>query len=102
MSLSDVDGEMFTVSEDFQVKPFRYSVSVPAAYVLENLRVLVYIQRAFGLDPVNQSGGYGSYFVDNVGTAPVGGYLRLALEGGGGGTGGGNNEGITPGDDINL
>ena len=102
MSLTDVDGDAFSISEDFQVKPFRYSVSVPAAYVLENLRVLVYIQRTFGSDPVNQSGGYGSYFVDNVGTAPVGGYLRLALKGGGGGTGGGNNEGITPGDDINL
>ena len=102
MSLTDVDGDSFTISGDYQVKSFHYSASVPAAYVMDNMRVLVYIQRTFGSDPVYQSGNYGDYFVDNVGTAPVGGYLKLALEGGGGGTGGGNNEGITPGDDINL
>ncbi len=102
MSLTDVDGDSFTISGDYKVKSFHYSASVPAAYVMDNMRVLVYIQRTFGSDPVYQSGSYGDYFVDNVGTAPVGGYLKLALESGGGGAGGGDNEGITPGDDINL
>ena len=102
MSLTDVEGDSFTISGDYKVKSFHYSVSVPAAFVMDNMRVLVYIQRTFGSDPVYQSGNYGDYFVDNVGTAPVGGYLKLALEGGGSGVGGGDSEGITPGDDINL
>ena len=101
MSLTDVDGDSFTIPGDYKVKSFHYSVSVPAAYVMDNMRVLVYIQRTFGSDSVYQSGSYGDYFVDNVGTAPVGGYLKLALEGGGGDSGDGN-EGITPGGDIDM
>lgn len=102
MSLTDVQGDSFTTTGDYTVKPFSYSVSVPATYTLENMRVLVFIQRAFDPGSVNQSGNYGNYFVDNTATADVGSSIRLALEGGSGEGGGGGNEGIVPGSDIDM
>lgn len=103
MSLTNVQGDSFTISGNNTVKPFSYSASVPATYSLDNMRVLVYIQRAFPAGSVNQSGDYGNYFVDNTATADVGSSIRLALEGGGGsGEGGGGNEGIVPGSDIDM
>ena len=108
VAVTDVLGEAFTVDKDFTVKSFHYSISVPSPYVVEGLRVLVYIQRSFGSMERRQSGNYGDYYVDNCGTAMVGGRLKLALEGDSGGSGGGGgeegegNEGIVPGDDINL
>lgn len=97
-------GDAFTVGSDFTQKSFHYSVTVPSGYRIENMRVLAYVQKSFGTAPVIQTEDYGNYYIDNCATAPVGAVLKLALEGGGGGggTGGGDNEGITPGDDINL
>ena len=97
-------GDAFTVGSDFSQKSFHYSVTVPSGYRIENMRVLAYVQKSFGTAPVIQTEDYGNYYIDNCATAPVGAVLKLALEGGGGGggTGGGDNEGITPGDDINL
>lgn len=102
MSLTDVLGDAFSVSDDFSVKDFHYEVSVPADYVLQNMRVFAYIYAEFGDKPVIQSSSnYGDYYIDNCATTPLGINLSLALEGGGsGGTGGGGNEGINPGDDI--
>jgi hypothetical protein len=104
MSLTNVLGDSFTTAGDYTVNSFSYSVSVPTTYTLENMRVLVYIQRAFDPGSVNQSGSYGNYFVDNTATAEVGSSIRLALEGSGGGSGegGGGNEGIVPGSDIDM
>ena len=99
IAVSDVRGDAFSVSEDLTVKPFHYSVDVPSSYILDNLFVLVYIQRAFGSDPVYQTMDYGDYFVDNCGVVKLGRHLDLAVEGG---TAGNDNEGLTPGDDINL
>ena len=101
VSLTDVQGDAFTAAEDYTVTPFHYSATVSSSYSLDNMRVLVYIQRAFGDDSVIQSDNFGDYFVDNAATIEVGSSLRLALEGGAGGNGGGN-EGITPGGDIEM
>ncbi len=97
-------GDAFTVGSDFTQKSFHYSVTVPSGYKIENMRVFAYVHKAFGSAPVIQTEDYGNYYIDNCATAPVGSVLKLALVGGGGGggTGGGDNEGITPGDDINL
>ena len=102
MSLTNELGDAFSVSDDYSVKDFHYEVSVPANYVLENMRVLAYIYAEFGDKPVIQSSSkYGEYYIDNCATTPLGINLSLALDGGGsGGAGGGGNEGITPGDDI--
>ena len=103
MAVTDVLGDPFRVTEDLSVKSFSYTVTVPQAYVLGNLRILVYVQAAFGDQPRIQSGNYGDYYVDNCATVRVGDKLPLKLEGSGGSSSGGQsggNEGITPGDDI--
>lgn len=105
VALSNVSGEAFTADEANTVKRFSYSGAIPSGCNIANMRVLVYIQRAFGSDTVIQSGSYGDYFVDNVATVELGDTLKLALEGasgGGGGNGGDGNEGIEPGDDIDM
>ena len=93
IAMSNVLGDAFNAAADFSEKHFDYSVDVPDGYNMANMRVLVYIQRALG-----------NYFIDNCATIELGGSLLLALEGGtgGGGSGGDDNEGIKPGDDINL
>ena len=105
VAMSDVRGDAFSVTADNTVKNFTFNASIPASCVLANMRVLVYVQRAFGPYPVIHSGNYGDYFVDNSADVALGGSLKLALEGSGGGGGGGNggnNEGIVPGDDIDM
>ena len=67
------------------------------------MRVLVYIQKAFGSAPRIQSDNYGDYYVDNCAVVKLGEDLPLVLEGGGGGSGGGEgggNEDIIPGSEI--
>ena len=107
VSMTPVLGVGFSVDSDFSVERFNYNVDVPSSYKMANMRVMVYIQRAFGSYPKIQSGSFGDYFIDNCATVELGGSLRLALEGGmggGGGEGGSGdeNEGITPGGDIDM
>ena len=106
VAMTNVLGDEFSVTNDFTVKNFNFSANVPSSFKLANMRVLVYVQRKFGSYPVIQSGSYGDYFVDNSADVALGGSLKLALEGSGGSGGGdgngGNNEGIVPGDDINM
>lgn len=103
MALTDVLGNEFSVSGDYSVKDFHYEVSVPSSYVLQNMRVLAYIQAEFGdRTRIQSNSSYGDFFVDNCATAPLGTSLGLALVGSGSGGSGGGNEGINPGDDINM
>lgn len=108
VAMSNVLGDAFNAPDDFSIVHFDYEASVPAACNLDHVRVLVYVQRAFGTDSIIQtSGSYGKYFIDNCATVELGSDLRLALEGGSGGGGGGEgsgdeNEGITPGGEIDM
>ena len=106
VAMSNVKGDAFSVASDYTIKNFSFSANVPSSCVMANMRVLVYVQRKFGSYPVIQSGNYGDYFVDNSADVALGGNLKLALESSGSGSGGGgnsgNNEGIVPGDDINM
>ena len=80
-------GDSFSISNDQSCKSFSYSASIPPHYVVEHMKVLVYIQS-------EQNGGY----VDNCLVAPLGKYMMVQTEGS---TSGGN-EGIVTGDDINY
>ena len=107
MALTDVLGENFTVEADYTVTPFHFSATIPSSYVPEGMRALVYVQESYGSRQKVRTADYGDYYIDNCATVNLGDELRLALEGDGGGGssggGGGNgNEGIVPGDDINL
>ena len=102
VAMSNVRGESFSVADDYSVENFSFTANVPYSCNLANMRVLVYVQRAFGAYPVIQSGSYGDYFVDNSADVALGERLALPGSGGGGGSTGGDNEGINPGDDINM
>lgn len=88
-SFTDVLGNAFTVSEDNMIKDFTYSASVPSGCVKENLRIVVFVEKADGSE----------YYVDNSATEKVGVQKHLAVKSG---NWIGGNEGIIPGDDITL
>lgn len=90
-ALSDVLGESFEVSEDGQIKNFTYSASLPSGCNSKNVRVVVYIQK---LDTSTNT-----YYVDNSASATVGKSQILEIASDSWSDG---NEGIVPGNDIDL
>lgn len=88
-SFTDVTGDLFTVSAGAEQKDFRYSVNLPSGCDVENMRVVVYVQKKVS----------DSFVVDNAASAKVGVVKHLSVKSGNWGSG---NEGIVPGDDINL
>ena len=88
-AFTDVLGDEFTVSQDNMIKDFTYSVSVPSGCVNNNLRIVVFVEKADGSE----------YYVDNSATEKVGVQKHLAVKSG---SWIGGNEGIIPGDDITL
>ena len=77
IALSDISGDAFTTTEDNVTRTFSYSAEIPADYIKYNLRILVYVQRAFGSQPVISSGDYGGYYVDNCASGKAGSSLEL-------------------------
>ncbi|MBR5736695.1 MAG: Omp28-related outer membrane protein [Bacteroidales bacterium] len=77
VTLSNIKGDDFTIEKKNSVYEFVYSSAVSSGYKADNLRVIVYIQREFGDQPVEATGDYGGYYVDNVATAKVGSNLEL-------------------------
>ena len=63
-ALSDVKGDQFTTEADGMVKHFTYSEFIPSDFDLENMRVVVYVQKK--LDQKK------SYYADNTASAPLG------------------------------
>jgi hypothetical protein len=106
VAMTDVLGDTFGSASDFSVQRFNYAATIPNGYDVNNMRVMVYIQRAYGSYPIKQNGSFGNYFIDNCATVDLGNSLKLALEGGssggGGGSSGDDNEGITPGGEIDM
>ena len=64
-------GDSFTTDEDNVKKNFAYSLAVPKGSKVENLKVVVYVQRKEGKVT----------FVDNVASAKVGETLKVAVVG---------------------
>ena len=89
-ALSDACGQKFECSEA-KVKRFKYEAVLPSGCDMNNVRVLVYIQK---LDSTN-----GSYYVDNAMSESLGKVKTLDIPSGVWNDG---NEGIVPGDDISL
>ncbi len=80
MALSDVDGESITTSEN-EIKSFSYKASVPEKYDIDNMSVVVFVQRPFGSRQVIQDGAYGDYYIDNCASGKVGTDLVLRFAG---------------------
>ena len=88
-AFSNAMGDSYSLSSANQVKRFNYSVTIPSGCNKNNLKIVVYIQRADS----------GSYYVDNAASAKIGVDKSLAVLSD---KVGGGNEGIVPGDDIIL
>lgn len=80
MALSNISGDEFTTLKDCVAKQFNYNVRVPATYKKSNLRILVYVQRAYGTQKVIRSGNYGDYYVDNAISGVAGENLPVTAE----------------------
>lgn len=72
VAMSSVLGDDITTTEEQTGIKRHYSVTVPTQYNLDNLQLVVYVQRAFGSQTVIASGDYGGYYADNAVAVPVG------------------------------
>jgi len=99
VAVSDVLGDDCTTTSDNQVIKKNYSISIPASYKKENMRIVVYVQRPFGQQKVLADTNYNGYYVDNCASGKLGTNLRLATIENASGNG---NEDIRPGDEIEF
>ena len=76
MCMTDLMGDAFTTSQDFEEKSFTFSADIPANFVKDNLNVLIYVERTFGSQAKVKVGDYASkyadYYVDNCVSVPAG------------------------------
>ena len=97
LSLTSVLGDDFSVvSANTRLKR-SYSVTIPSKYDRNKLKLLVYIQRAYGSMTRLQDDSYGDYYVDNCVYAEVGRSVPPAVVGGSGA----GNEDVTDGKPVN-
>ncbi len=88
LAFSEVTGDKFTLNSNFSIVPFKYSGKIPSQCNPANLRILVYVERAYGsMQKVNKVQGisyynYTGYFVDNANTAPVGQKAEILFDDG--------------------
>ena len=80
VALTNAKGDSFAVEEENTVKSFTYNASIPASYKLENMYVLVWVQRKWGDQTVLRTDDYGDYYIDNCREAPLGQAAELETE----------------------
>lgn len=72
ISVTAAKGDAITSPGEMSVVEKHYSVTIPSSYNKNNLKLVAYVQRAFGSQTVKSSGSYGGYYVDNTVVVPVG------------------------------
>ena len=77
LALSDISGEEFTTDKENIVKVSTYKGTIPSKCNKDNLRILVYVQREYGSQPVISSDEYGNYYIDNSLSEKVGVEAKL-------------------------
>ena len=99
MALTDLLGDDCSTTKKNQIVKKRYTATIPGSYRKENMRILVYVQRPFGSQPIVGGTSFGNYYVDNSVSGKLGANLKLGtvedLSGDG-------NEDIIPGDEIEF
>lgn len=99
LAVSGMGGDSFNVSNNNHIEKKSYSVTIPSSYKKENMKIVVYVQRAYG-DGVSRIEGtdYSGWYVDNCNSGKVGGNMgpAIAKEGSGG-----ENEDVIGGNPIN-
>lgn len=77
LALSDICGDEFETEKENMVKVNTYKGTIPSKCNKDNLRILVYVQREYGSQPVYSSQEYGGYYVDNSLSEKVGVEAKL-------------------------
>lgn len=72
IALTQIRGDAFSTTQEKTTQTFHYQTTVPTDYNVQNLRILVYVHRAFGAKRRIQSDSYGDYYVDNCVSAALG------------------------------
>ncbi len=97
-SFTDTLGDPFSVGKN-ATRDFQYSITLPDNYKVEDLSILVIVQRQYGSDQTGREVFAVDYYVDNCRKARVGEDANLELSGY---LGSGGNEGIGIDDGISF
>ena len=79
LALTSIPGDSFTAAEG-ESKTFSFKADVPDECNLDNMQVLVYVQRPFGSQPAISTDNYGGRYVDNCRAAALGTVAELELK----------------------
>ncbi|MCQ2152083.1 MAG: Omp28-related outer membrane protein, partial [Bacteroidales bacterium] len=97
IALSNALGDSFTIASDGQTKDFSYKATIPSGYNKNNLKILVFIMRAYGSQPIlRDNSAFGDYYVDNAFSCKVGQAFPIPFKQ----SADGGNEDIVPGTEI--
>ena len=100
ISVTSTMGDHFSIPKARSGSSFQFSVkNISSSYDITRMKILAYVQSEFGYTHAEQSADYGDYYVDNCVTVPLGRMLNVQMEGD---VSSGQNEGITPGEDIDM
>ena len=72
VALSDITGDTFSTTADNNTVEKNYSVTIPSSYNKDNLKILVYVLKQYGSQPIIRTANYGDYYVDNATSAAIG------------------------------
>ena len=72
VALSDITGDTFSTTADNKTVEKNYSVTIPSSYNKDNLKILVYVLKQYGSQPIIRTANYGDYYVDNATSAAIG------------------------------
>ena len=76
ISVTAAKGDAISSPGEMSVVEKHYSTTIPSSYNKSNLKLVAYVQRAFGSQAEKSSGSYGGYYVDNAAVAAVGEELK--------------------------
>lgn len=95
-AFSAIEGDEYVAATSNDVAKLTYSGEIPDSCNMDNMRIVVYIQRSMGSKGGLATGNYGGYFIDNSSTSKIGQTHYIDAEKVSG------TEDINKGDDINL
>ena len=72
VAFTDITGDEVSTSEDNKTVSKNYTATIPSSCDKNNLRVLVYVLRQYGSQPIIRTADYGDYYVDNATSAAIG------------------------------
>lgn len=72
VAFTDISGDAFSTTGNNKTVEKSYSVTIPSSYNKENLKILVYVLKQYGSQPIIRTANYGDYYVDNATSAAIG------------------------------